>query len=95
MMNTRFRRRPVEIEAVRVLDAIHFWAKHESMPDAPEWLAQAVKQGQVVLGLNHCYLVSLEGQTEGAPDHWIVRDAGGELSLCAGAIFEKTYEPVT
>ena len=64
------------------------------MPDAPEWLAYAVKERQVVLGFNHCYLVSLDGQIEGTPDDWIVRGPEGEVCLCSGAIFEKTYEPV-
>lgn len=88
----RFRKKPVEIEAVRVADALH--AASNSWADLPTWLVDAYERGEVLF-LPHCVEIkTLEGTMTGQRADWIIQGVQSELYPCKPDIFDATYEPV-
>lgn len=89
----KFRKKPVEIEAVRAADA------HTSAATAwhelPGWLRDACDRGEVLFlnGPPRIEIVTLEGTMTAQPGDWIIRGVQGELYPCKPDIFEATYEP--
>lgn len=84
-----FRKKPVEIEAMRVPDVI---ADH-TMAELGTWLGPF---GPWALssdfgGIN---IQTLEGTMLARPGDWIIRGVKGELYPCKPDIFAATYEPV-
>lgn len=89
---TRFRKKPVEIEAVRVDDALNAAAcDWDALPD---WLAAAYEAGKVVFGaeVGTVWLSTPEGVMSAKPPGWIVKGVKGELYPCLKDVFELTYE---
>lgn len=87
----KFRKKPVEIEAVR-------WFGGRTS-EAPDWFAKALLTEANVLGsvyrYRDCLMVrSLEGTMTAQPGDWIVRGVKGELYPCKPDIFAMTYEAV-
>ncbi|MBZ6085888.1 hypothetical protein KVH15_33435 [Streptomyces olivaceus] len=95
----KFRKRPIEIEAVQ-----YGLAEYADNPwvirgDVPQWLQDAARDGIVVPEFrseDYWYLKiqTLEGDMYAAPDDWIIRGVKGELYPCKPDIFEATYESV-
>lgn len=85
----RFRKRPVEVEAVRVTDDPADIADflHRCEKTAAAGAFQDPASGDVHIG-------TLEGVMHAGPGDWIVRGVRGELYPVRGDIFEATYEPV-
>lgn len=87
----RYRKKPVEIDAVRVTDALkaakHAWA------ELPHWITQAYDNGTLLFLDTAVSINTLEGQMRGDRDDWIVRCVQGELYPVKPDIFEATYEP--
>lgn len=80
----RFRRKPVEVEAIQ------YRAGEE-----PYELAADVIAGRVSYHEDDTMLIStLEGVMAARPGDWIIRGVKGELYPCKPDIFEKIYEPV-
>lgn len=97
----KFRKKPVVIEAVRILATDYNGIDWDGSPfsEAPDWLAAAVKDGTLsVLPSDRDYAMwqikTLEGVMTAGPDDWIIRGVKGEIYPCRDDIFQMTYEPV-
>lgn len=104
---TRFRKKPVVIDAVRVNAADFNGHDWDGFPfDAnPQWLLEAIERGEVVPVTPGCTdyaeweIRTLEDGSDGrakhiaSPGDWIIRGVKGELYPCKPDIFEATYEP--
>lgn len=94
----RFRKKPVEIEAVKVADVLHD-AQHD-WKALPWWIRDAYdgKNNAGVRGIvfspTSVSINTLEGLMEGGVDDWIIRGVKGELYPCKPDIFAATYEAV-
>ena len=87
----RYRKKPVEIEAMRfggfddylpILD----WMKQSGDTWA---LADEVRYDQPLMLIR-----TLEGLMSASPGDWIIRGVQGEFYPCKPDIFDQTYEPV-
>ena len=81
----KYRKKPVEIEAWRFLDAY---------AERPAWIEPV---GVVVPHPDFGALIeiqTLEGTMVAQRGDWIIRGVKGEVYLCKPDIFELTYEPV-
>lgn len=89
----RFRKKPVEVEAVRCSDLIHAFAHDWSA--LPNWAAVAYEDGIIVaIRQEDLTIKTLEGDHLAKRSDWVIRGVEGELYPCRSDIFEKTYEPV-
>jgi len=79
----RFRKKPVEIEAMcltdEAFDAVLHWCLR-STPVAP-------------FGNHGLIIHTLEGDMRAEPGDWIIKGVKGEFYPCKPDIFEATYEP--
>jgi len=91
----KFRKKPVEIEAVRVY----------VQEDHPQAITLAWKDqktgailGPTVFGAHDCRVVmairTLEGWHEVTPGDWVITGVKGEFYPCKRDIFDLTYEAV-
>lgn len=92
----KYRKKPVEVEAMRVP-----WGpgEVESDDDLIPWGALLVWLGaggpwSVAEGGNGIDIKTLEGTMHAKPGDWIIRGVKGELYPCKPDIFEQTYEAV-
>lgn len=98
---SKFRKKPVVIEAVKIVYAEMLSKGPECSPFAehPAWLGEAVSDGRLTLSTKGArdYAVvdvnTLEGAMEATPGDWLIRGVKGELYPCKPDIFEATYEP--
>ena len=81
----KFRKRPVEIEAVQIPVEGLF----------PDWLTAEIDGGFVRNSAERDGLLieTLEGTMHASPGDWIIQGVNGELYPCKPDVFEKTYEP--
>lgn len=87
-----FRKKPVEIEAQRLPDAVDGQAQSGLVNDIAEWC-----DGQLINDAmdGWCILIdTLEGQMKALPGDWIIKGVKGEFYPCKPDIFAATYEPV-
>jgi len=78
----KFRKRPVEIEALRYVP--------ENAAVFAEWMGyQPVFTEDDGLAIN-----TLEGTMKASVGDWIIKGVRGEFYPCKPDIFEATYEPV-
>lgn len=102
---TKFRKKPVVIEAVQVKAADFNGSSFDGSPfsEMPEWLEQALLGGEIsVHTADRDYALwqikTLEDGPNGEAKHiaepgdWIIRGIKGELYPCKPDIFEVTYE---
>lgn len=82
MSVTRFRKKPVEIEAMQY--------DGRNTTEVAEWLAES----GVKVGWSNAEMVipTLEGRMHATPGDWIIRGVQGEFYPCKPDIFEQTYE---
>ena len=96
----RYRKKPVEIEAVQ-----YGLAEYADNPweirggEIPQWLQDAAREGVIVPEFRseeywYLKIKTLEGDMYVAPDDWIIRGVQGELYPCKPDIFAATYEAV-
>ena len=96
----KFRKRPVEIEAVQ-------WTGHnlpsvEVFTDGKAWFGFTGSAARPYYALSpvntppesHLWIRTLEGEMRADPGDWIIKGVQGEFYLCKPSIFEATYEPV-
>lgn len=88
---TRYRTRPVPVEAVRCREAQA--AFREDWDALPDWLADAYERGGVVPTAYGVYLPTPDGSMLGLQDDWLVRDAAGKLRVYKDDVFAATFEP--
>ena len=87
----KFRKRPVVIEAVKVLDIIR--AHNDDFPKlVPIWIIAAYGEGTLDVNATSVDVRTLEGTMTGELDDWIIQGVKGELYPCKPDIFEATYE---
>lgn len=94
----KFRKQPVEIEAITVAEANRlaardFWGLPQWLIDAYEGRNEAGVKS-VVFTPEGIHITTLEGTMLASPGDWIIRGVQGELYPCRGDIFEATYEAV-
>lgn len=100
MTTTRFRKKPVEIEAFQMT-----WARRWDNSEWPEWLNRAWNLEPSEAGCLYCIdedglvgpgerlcITTLEGTHAVTFDDWIIQGVKGELYPCKPDIFEFTYE---
>jgi hypothetical protein len=97
----RFRKKPVEVEAVRFVEMMEGSVveefKAEGLP-AP-WISEAYlkpmdEPGSLFSNGNGLMIRTLEGDLHVSPGDWIIRGTAGEIYPCKPEIFEQIYEPV-
>lgn len=89
----RFRKKPLEIEALRVRDA--FERIEHDTSQLPDWFNDAYDRGNI--WFRHPTKIELhtpEGVMSASIDDWIIRGACQELYLCRADFFGATYERV-
>ncbi|HEV2079418.1 MAG TPA: hypothetical protein VGR19_05925 [Allosphingosinicella sp.] len=88
---SRFRKKPVVIEAVQYLGN-----GNTKDHDVPKWMWEAFenKTLQPTNGCDPLYIKTLEGDHLCSPGDWIIRGTKGELYPCKPDIFAEIYEPV-
>lgn len=88
----RYRKKPVEIEAFPVDEAIE--AASRDWEAMPEWLRDSYENGGVLFLPDAVEILTLEGTMRGGRGDYIIRGVRGELYPCKPDIFEQTYDPV-
>jgi len=91
---SRFRKKPVVIEAMQVLDDIR---AHQQIC---EWAARGTPSGEVIPVVmsrfdSHLIIHTREGTMHAELGDWIVKGVAGEFYPCKPEIFEQTYEAVS
>lgn len=88
----RYRKKPVEVEAVQVCELIA--VAQARWKELPEWFREAYEAGGIVIGADSISIGTLKGTMEVRRDDWIIRGVRGELYPCKPEIFAATYEAV-
>ncbi len=83
---TRYRKRPVEVEAYCFNQQINNYR--------PDWFQDAVTANEVVTHPGHALIFTLEGTMRANLGDWIIRGTKGELYPCKPDIFAEIYEAV-
>lgn len=89
----KFIKRPIEIEAIQI---IQHGRDRVALAGFADWISEAIakhdkEEGHLCLSGLHCFVVTKEGVMRGKAGDWLIRGVEGELYLCDGAIFAKTY----
>lgn len=83
----RFRKKPVEIEAM-------LYPGVRELNDALEVFRWLEEHGQAHHHDGGLVIETLEGDMKASPGDWIIRGVQGEFYPCKPDIFDATYEPV-
>lgn len=98
---SKFRKKPVVIEAVRITAADFNGKSWDGSPfgevPAPKWLVEALTSGIVTVEPSDTdyalwRITTLEGVMTAGPGDWIIQGIKGELYPCKPEIFAATYE---
>lgn len=88
----KFRKKPVEIEAIQYNGPFTLDEMRETWGDAFKPIVVSLDgRAGVVCGLA---IETLEGTMKAEPLDWIIRGVKGEFYPCKPDIFSATYEPV-
>lgn len=93
----KFRKKPVEIEAVQFEGFFAGEPCFKQNSAATPWLEEAFAEGTVVphpIQAGKLQVKTLEGEHIADPLDWIIQGVKGELYPCKPDIFELTYEPL-
>jgi hypothetical protein len=90
---TKFRKRPVVIEAVLCGDVLA--ALKGDRAGIPHWLAELLEKGLAVSGPSGIVLATPEGNMTAQKTDWIIRGIKTEVYPCKPDIFAATYEAVS
>ena len=88
----KFRKKPIEIEAFPVREAIAH--AQSGWVYLPEWVRSAYEAGVLIFTPVCIYIHTLEGNMRGEIDDWIIRGINGEIYPCKPDIFKATYDEV-
>jgi hypothetical protein len=83
---SRFRKKPVEVEALRVGD--HPWETLAA------WCGGELIRGSNSRSYRAVLIKTLEGDMTAVPGDYIIKGVQGEFYPCRSDIFQQTYEPV-
>lgn len=91
----KFRKKPVEVEAIQLTEELALKCLTESLP-GPFGLhiSGSFHPGQGVVHHAHTTIETLEGVMHTNLGDWIIKGVAGELYPCKPDIFSQTYEPV-
>lgn len=87
----KFKKKPVEIEAVQWLNG--------KISEVTPWISEALNknpqdEGAIIRIGNEIRIATLEGEMTAADGDYIIRGIKGELYPCKPDIFESTYDVV-
>ena len=85
---TRFRKKPVEIEAML------FDGSYQAATDIVEWSGTGVVVHRRLDAVPRLEIATLEGTMTALEGDWIIKGVKGEFYPCKPDIFEATYEAV-
>lgn len=93
MTAMKFRKKPVVIEAMQVLDDVREHA------EICKWAEGHTPEGEVIPVVmsrfdSHLIIHTLEGTMHAQLGDWIIRGVQGEFYPCKPDIFDATYDPV-
>lgn len=99
---SKFRKKPVVIEAVKIVYAemLADGPEHSPFAETPIWIENAILSGVLTLSTHGArdYAVvnvhTLEGVMEATPGDYLIRGVEGELYPIKPDIFAATYESV-
>lgn len=90
---SRYRKLPVEIEAVKVSELLNCFKNNWS--ELPEWVKDGYKTTTINTITDTGFIIkTLEGNMQAFIDDYLIKGVNGELYPCKPDIFEKTYELV-
>jgi hypothetical protein len=96
-MTTKFRKKPVEVDAIQ-------WTNPEEAYALADWSDYAVRYDKHCSGPSdpetgedwgRLEVTTLEGDHVATPRDWLIKGVQGEFYFCKPDIFAATYEPVT
>lgn len=95
----KFRKKPVEIEAIRFEGVYAGEPCFEQPSSETPWLDEGFAKpeftdGSVKVEGDGLRISTLEGDHRASPGDWIIRGVKGELYPCKPDIFDATYEAV-
>jgi hypothetical protein len=90
---TKFRKKPVEVEAMLIAHIIKMANSDSAAWDAiPDWVTDNMSNGTLLVLNDHVEISTLEGVMRGEKDDYLIQGVKGEIYACKPDIFEKTYE---
>ncbi|WP_449278005.1 hypothetical protein [Leucobacter sp. GX24907] len=84
MKPKRYRKKPVEIEAMQFVEGDHV--------DVMEWIIRNGGDAAIAFHTNHVEITTLEGVMTAQPGDYVIRGVQGEFYPCKPDIFEATYD---
>lgn len=87
-----FRKKPIEVEAVKVSDVLA--AASSNWSQLPDFVSDAYEKGKIIFLHDAVLITTLEGHMRGEQTDWIIKGVRSELYPCKPEIFDATYEPV-
>lgn len=95
---TRWRKKPVEVEAFKWEGKL---VGNDGVPNVPNWAWDAYKDGTIFFSSIHAegpndemFIHTLEGNHHASIGDYVIRGVKGEIYPCKPDIFAQTYEPV-
>lgn len=88
----KFKKKPVEIEAVRVSDLLK--AAASNWKELPTWVRTSYEQGDIVFGSGRIFIHTSEGEVQAEIGDWVIRGVRGEIYPCKPDVFSMTYEEI-
>lgn len=85
---TRWRKKPVEIEARQLVDDLR------NHTEIAAWIEAGGGHALIPFAEPCLYIETLEGKMRADIGDWIIKGVQGEFYPCKPNIFEATYEPV-
>ena len=84
---SRYRKLPVEIDAVRF--------NGDGFDEGPQWLKDAIVANEIHMVSGVPCIATTEGTMVASPGDYIIRGTKGELYPCKPDIFHSIYEQVS
>jgi hypothetical protein len=89
---TKFRKKPVVIEAELISDLISYATNN--LDKLPNWVKENYEKGKIIFLNDHISILTDEGTMSGDFNDYLIQGVNGEIYPCKPDIFEKTYEKV-
>jgi hypothetical protein len=92
---SKFRKKPIVIEAVKVTKMMIEAISAERTPEIPELIIRANREVNSMWTTDpHLIIKTLEGDMRANIGDWIIEGVSGEVYPCKPDIFNQTYESV-
>ncbi len=93
-LTTKYRKKPVVIEAVRVEEVLEHADAGSARASWPSWILTAYSNCTIGFESDAILIRTLEGTMRAERTDWIIKGVKGELYPCKPDIFEATYDRV-